>query len=182
MKRRKSNLATNQKCQGYQPKMSIIPSCRPTDNERDFHHECRGLPRWRGIGFWVHPTVHAATELRKSGHFFATLTENPFQTHPGCQRGTDLRSSQATECCHGSSEWDDDSKNRPKCCHGSKEWDDNSSIDLWWNRCSMCETHALTGSPTYPSQLPGGKVIYNLFFTLPTPTLSGSTPEGERAG
>ena len=26
MKRRKSNLATNQKCQGYQPKMSIIPS------------------------------------------------------------------------------------------------------------------------------------------------------------
>ena len=25
MKRRKSNLATNQKCQGYQPKMSIIP-------------------------------------------------------------------------------------------------------------------------------------------------------------
>ena len=27
MKRRKSNLATNQKCQGYQPKMSIIPLC-----------------------------------------------------------------------------------------------------------------------------------------------------------
>ena len=37
MKRRKSNLVTNQKCQGYQPKMSIIPGCVVPEGS---------VPRW----------------------------------------------------------------------------------------------------------------------------------------
>ncbi len=39
-------------------------------------------------------------------------------------------SCEATKCCHGYKEWDDDSKKPPKCFLGSNNWDDDSSASI----------------------------------------------------